>query len=143
MKIAICGSLTFAKEMGQLKTELNKLSHKVVLPYSARQILTGEYSGAKIEQAKNKGTFYKLVIINDAIRRWYKVIKRSDGILVANFDKKKIKNYIGGNAFLEMGFAHILRKKIFLLNPIPDVSYKDEILAMQPKLLNGDLSKVT
>ncbi len=62
--------------------------------------------------------------------------------LAVNIDKKGIKNYIGGNTFLEMGFAHVLDKKIFLLNEIPDISYKDEIKAMQPIILNGDLSKI-
>ncbi|MBT4597707.1 hypothetical protein HOC76_01665, partial [bacterium] len=52
---------------------------------------------------------------------------------------RKIDSYIGGNTFLEMGFAHVLGKKIFLLNGIPDISYKAEIIAMQPKCLKGDL----
>jgi len=59
-----------------------------------------------------------------------------------NYDKRGIKNYIGGNSFLEMGFAHILQKKIFLLNGIPEIIYSDEIKAMQPTVLNGDLSKI-
>jgi predicted RNA-binding protein with PUA domain len=59
-----------------------------------------------------------------------------------NIDKGGFSNYIGGNAFLEMGFAHILNKKIFLLNEIPEMIYTDEILAMQPIVLNGDLSKI-
>lgn len=142
MKIAICGSLSFAKEMGDLKEELKNFGHKAVVPYSARQILIGEYSGNKIERSKKDGTFFRLVVKNDAIRRWYKVIKSRDAILVANFEKNGVKNYIGGNAFLEMGFAHILRKKIFILNSIPEISYKDEILAIQPKILLGKLKKI-
>lgn len=31
----------------------------------------------------------------------------SDAILVLNYDKKGIKNYIGGNTLMEMGFAHV------------------------------------
>jgi len=62
--------------------------------------------------------------------------------LVANYNKREIQNYIGGNSFLEMGFAHILRKKIFLLNEIPEMIYSDEIKAMQPIILNGILSDV-
>lgn len=44
---------------------------------------------------------------------------------------------------MEIGFAHVLNQKVFLLNPIPDIPYyKIEIVAVQPIILNGDLSKV-
>ena len=62
--------------------------------------------------------------------------------MVVNVNKKGILNYIGGNSFLEMGFAHILNKPIFILNEIPEMIYTDEILAMQPVVLNGDLLKI-
>ena len=63
--------------------------------------------------------------------------------MVLNHDKNGVANYIGGNSFLEMGFAYVLGKKIFLLNEIPESKLiKQEIVAMQPKILNGDLSKI-
>ncbi len=43
---------------------------------------------------------------------------------------------------MELGFAYVNDKKIFLLNPIPDLPYKEEIEAVQPIVLNGDLSKI-
>lgn len=142
MKIAICGSLSFAKEMGEIKKELERRGFEVFLPYTAEKILKGEFSEKEIEKKKNDGTFHELVVENDAIRRWHEIIKESEAILVANYDKKGVKYYVGGNTFLEIGFAHVLDKKIFLLNPIPEVSYKDEILAMRPVVLNGDLSRI-
>ena len=66
----------------------------------------------------------------------------SDAILVLNFDKKGIVNYIGGNTLMEIGFAHVNDKKVFLLNEVPEVSYTDEILAMYDVILNGDLTKI-
>lgn len=78
----------------------------------------------------------------DVIRRYYEIIKNSDAIMVLNLDKNGIKNYIGGNTFLEIGFAYVLGKKIFLMNPIPEMGYKDEVMAMQPIILNGDLNKI-
>lgn len=142
MKIAICGSLTFAKEMNELKEKLVGLGFEVELPFSAIKILKGEFSQDEINKSKEDGTFYKITAENDAIRKWHDVIEKSDAILVANFDKKGIKNYIGGSVFLEIGFAHVMNKKIYLLNPIPNLSYTDEILAIQPTILNGDLSKI-
>ena len=128
--------------MSELRDKLEALEHEVYLPYSAEKIMKGELSSEVIEQAKEDGTFYKVVMENDAIRRWHDVIEKSNAILVANYDKKGIKNYIGGNSFLEIGFAYVMDKKVYLMNPIPDVPYKDEILSMQPVIIDGDLSKI-
>lgn len=84
----------------------------------------------------------KVKIENDYIKYHYNEIVNSDAVLVLNFDKNEIKNYIGGNTLIEMGNAYVLDKKIFLLNPIPEINYKDEIVAMQPIILNGDLEKI-
>jgi predicted RNA-binding protein with PUA domain len=47
---------------------------------------------------------------------------------------------------MEMGFAYILDKKIFLLNKIPKKSkimhYIDEILDMKPIVIDKDLNKI-
>jgi hypothetical protein len=40
-----------------------------------------------------------------------------------------------------MAFAHVLGKRIFLLNSIP-MSYTDEIRCMDPVVINGDLSGI-
>ena len=70
-------------------------------------------------------------------------IKKSDAILVLNYDKNEVKNYIGGNTLIEIGFAHYWKTKIFLLNPIPEIPYyKSEIEAVKPVIINGDLSKI-
>jgi predicted RNA-binding protein with PUA domain len=53
-----------------------------------------------------------------------------------------VVGYIGGNSFLEVGFAHVLNKKIFLFNEIPDCLFKDELIAMQPIILGEDLKKI-
>lgn len=62
--------------------------------------------------------------------------------MAINKDKRGIKNYIGGNTFLEIGFAHVLNKKIFLLNDVPDMLCSDEILAMEHVVINNDLTKI-
>lgn len=79
----------------------------------------------------------------DAIREFWKPMQDADALLVANFDKHGIKNYIGGNTFLEMGFAHVLDQRIFLMNPIPKMPYYEtEIIAMKPIVIDGDLKKI-
>ena len=124
---------------------LLKQGHEVDIPLYSQKILNGEISLEEFLRIKQKDgdADFRKKAKEDLIKRYFRIIKDSDAILVVNIDKKGIKNYIGGNTFLEMGFAHVLNKKVFLLNNIPDVSYRDEILAMQPIILNGDLSKIT
>ena len=62
--------------------------------------------------------------------------------MVVNFDKNGIENYIGGNVFLEMGAGFVFEKPIYLLNPIPKQDNYEEILALEPIIIGGDLSKI-
>ncbi|OGF42355.1 hypothetical protein A2555_00185 [Candidatus Falkowbacteria bacterium RIFOXYD2_FULL_39_16] len=136
MKIVICGSMSSACQMVDAKKELLQNNHEVILPKNTEQyaekVLAEETAH---ESTKNK-------IEHDLIRDYFEKIKNADAVLVVNVDKKGISNYIGGNSFLEIGFAHILNKPIFILNDIPEMIYTDEILAMQPVVLNGDLLKI-
>ena len=128
--------MRLSKKMLQLKEELTNLGHFVVIPKH-----TEEYAALNTpdhmhnESVKNK-------INHDLIRQYFGEIDNNEAVLVVNDTLKDITNYIGGNSFLEIGFAHVLNKKIYLLNPIPEISYRDEILAMQPIILNGDLKLI-
>lgn len=143
MKIAICGSLDFTHEIKAIADKLNNLGFEVVIPLSSTKILDGQFSVEEIKQEKECGKFADRAIKNDSMRAYEEIIRNSDAILVVNIDKKGIKNYIGGNSFLEMGFAHIYNKKIYLLNDVPTMLYTDELKAIQPVVLNGDLSKIS
>lgn len=142
MKIAICGSLDFTYEINELKNKLEKKELEVSIPLSSEKILKGEVLLEEILKEKDKGEFSKRAIKFDSIKSYWEIIKNSEAILVANFEKRGIKNYIGGNTFLEMGFAHILNKKIYLLNNVPEMIYSDEIKTMQPIILYGNLSNI-
>ncbi|MDD4289849.1 MAG: hypothetical protein PHH83_01060 [Patescibacteria group bacterium] len=142
MKLTICGSLDFTYEMDEIRKKLENFGFEVNIPPTAQRILNEEFTLDEIKLKKENGSFSQLAIENDAIKRYFNIIKDCDCVLVANYDKKLIKNYIGGAVFLEIGFAHILNKKIYLLNDIPEMIYTDEIKAMQPIILNGDLSKI-
>ncbi len=68
----------------------------------------------------------------------------SHAVLVMNLDKHGVRNYIGGNTLMEIGFAHVLNQKIFLYNPIPEIPYyKSEIEAVRPIVINGDYSLIS
>lgn len=142
MKIAICASLNFTHEIKKIADELEVLGFEVSIPKSAEKILRGEFSLDEIKGEKENGTFSERAIKFDAIRAYHEIIKSSDAILIVNLEKNNVKNYIGGNTFLEMGFAHILNKPIYLFNNIPEMIYTDEIRAMQPIIIGGDLVKI-
>jgi len=136
MKIAIVGSMQFTEKMLEIRDQLASLGHEGFVP-ELHTALVGksdeEKERIKLHQKNNM----------DAIRAHWKTIQGKDAILVLNFDKNGIKNYVGGNSLMEMGFAHVLNQKIFLLNPIPEIPYyKTEIEAMKPVVLNGDLAKI-
>ncbi len=97
-------------------------------------------SGYKVPDVVEEKIAHK--IEHDFIREHFRKIEKSDAILVLNYDKKGIANYIGGNTFLEMGLAFWLGKKMYLLYAIPDMDYKTEMHAMQPIVLNGDFTKI-
>jgi nucleoside 2-deoxyribosyltransferase len=119
-----------------VKNELERLGHKVVVPRNIDKYASGELSlEQKWESSQHK-------IEHDLIRGYYQIIADSDVLLVINQDKQSQKNYIGGNTFLEIGFAHVLRKPIYLYNEIPDMSYTSEVIAMSPTVIDGDLSKI-
>lgn len=136
MKIVICGSMSASNKMVEMGNALEKLGHSIDLPRQAHEYANGSIAmeGSR-ESAENK-------ITHDLIRDHYDKIKNADAVLALNVDKKGISNYIGGNTFLELGFAHVLDKKIFLLNPVPDIGYTSEIIAMQPVIIDGDLGKI-
>jgi hypothetical protein len=127
MKIIICGSISFTLEIKKISDELIALGHEVDIPMTSRRIIKGEFSLKEFEEEKEKngdGSFREGAarkLKDDVIKRYYKKIKETDVVLVLNMEKKGIKNYIGGNVFLEMGFAHVLNKKLkirLLLKPV-------------------------
>lgn len=136
MKIVICCSISAAKKVMEVSNGLEEQGYVTVLPRNIEKYAEGVWGMENAhESTQNK-------IEGDLIRGYFEKIKNSDAVLVVNETKNGIENYIGGNTFLEMGFAHVLDKKIYILNGIPEVSYEDEIVAMQPIVLNGDLNNL-
>ncbi len=132
--------MAFAKEMIVVKQELEKLGHMVFIPEGA-----DEYASGKLDKEKMGGSEgVKRNIAKDLIRQHHNLISGSDAILVLNYERKGVPGYVGGSAFLEIGYAYILNKKIFLVDVIPDVALiRQEIEAMQPRIINGDLNLIS
>ena len=144
MKIVICASIDMTPKIKAAKEALERLGHQTEIPFMSQRIISGEVALADFLAVKDKegDSRFRQEAGEDLIKRYYNLIKEADAILVVNGDKKGIKNYIGGNVLLEIGFAYTMDKKIFLLNPVPEMGYSDEIRAMSPVVLNGDLKKI-
>lgn len=135
MKIFIVCSKHFYKRVKKIVDTLEKSGHKISYPNSyedpfveerLKKINSGEHIKWKAAtMAKDKET-----------------IEPQDAILVLNFEKKGILNYIGGATFLEIYKAWELDKKIFLYNPLPNCSFTDELIGINPVIINGNLELI-
>jgi len=141
MKIVICGSSAFKEKMIEYQKLLSDFGHEGIVHSDYQAFINGEKQ--EIWNKINGGEHYEAKKSQGYIKWYYNAIVESDAILILNFDKRGIKNYIGGNTLIEIAFAHVNDKKVFLLNDVPEeVSYVDEIKAMFDVVLNGNLSKI-
>jgi hypothetical protein len=146
MKITICGSIAFYKEMEEITGRLIKIGHEIKLPPSrftddnGQSISASQYYQIRKASSSNEGWIWDRK--EEAMKLHFDKVAWSDAVLVLNYDKNNIAGYVGANTLMEMGLAMHLGKKIYLLNNIPEISYKEEILGMKPVIISGDLSRI-
>lgn len=121
--------MKFSAEMLTLKSELENTGIEVDVPGNVENYANGTID---VENKWEK-------LEHDVIREHYRKILNSDAILVANFPKNEVNGYIGGNSLIEMAFAHVNNKKIYLMFPHSEsLSYYDEICALIHTVVNMD-----
>lgn len=135
MKIFICCSKHLYHQVLPIKKQLEAMGHKVALPNSFLKPL-------KEEELKRQDQKEHIRWKRRMIRHQNKKVEANDAVLVLNFEKNGQKNYIGGATFLEVFRAFDLNKKIFFWNPIPKGILSDELTAMTPKVIKGDLELI-
>ena len=139
MKIMICGSMAFAKEMLATKKKLEARGHTVNVPHDTEVHVNDE---ALVDDLDRNLVHAKE---RDLMMRSFKLVAASDAILVLNHKRKGIEGYIGTSALMETGLAYFLGKKIFLLNDVPShdkVRWAHEVRLIDPIVLHGDLKKI-
>ena len=99
MKIMICGSMTFSKEMLETKKTLESIGHIVQIPTDAQDIVDGNHDNDDLEAD------YLHCVENDVMRSHFKFIEGSDAVLVLNHDKNGIKGYIGTATLMELALC--------------------------------------
>jgi len=136
MRIGIIGSMQFTEKMAELCDQLAGLGHETFMTNLAKAFVGKSDEEKEAIKLQQKAEL-------DVFKEFWDLMQGADAVLVANFEKNNIPNYIGANTFLEMGFAKVLGQKIFCLNPLPDNNYlKTELEAMKPIIIDGDLTKI-
>lgn len=143
MKIYVLGSNSFMREMVATKNRLLELGYNGWIHPDYEAFVRGEKRHILERATKSQSEHAAVKRENDYLRVHYQHICESDAILVVNLEKNGVRNYIGGNALIEMGQAYVNDKTIFLLNEVPtDLPYAAEIEAMDPICLYGKLENI-
>ncbi|MFC1629835.1 hypothetical protein ACFL11_01300 [Patescibacteria group bacterium] len=135
MKIMICGSMHFAREMLKTQKIIEELGHEVLMPCDVHECVENPGLNMNLEYC----------IKTNIDKSCFDKVALSDAILVLNHPKNGIAGYIGGATLMEIGIARHLNKKIFLLHEPPaekDLRYALEIKLAQPVILQGDINKI-
>ncbi|MBE5734970.1 MAG: hypothetical protein E7361_00755 [Clostridiales bacterium] len=133
MKIFLICSKSFYDKLDYYKQSLENLGHTIYLPNCWNCPET---------EAKYRGTSDHAKWKASMIKHSEEVIKGVDAVLVLNFEKNGIKNYIGGATFLEIYDAFRLNKLIYFVNDLPDGMLKDELIGFDPIIIHNKLELI-
>lgn len=137
--ITICSSANFFRQAADVQDKLEKLGFDVLMPATAMVMKkSGDYN---VDHYKtwfgDKNDYHKKTKL---VRGHFDEIEKGDLILVLNYEKHGVKDYIGGNVLMEMTIAFYLNKPIFILNDIPKESpFLEEIMCLNSITLQGKL----
>ena len=140
--ITICSSANFYRQAVDVQGQLIGQGLEAIVPNIATKMKeTGDYEVSNYKTwFADAADYYKKA---ELMRAHFDKIAAADAILVVNFEKHGVQNYIGANVLMEMALAFYLKKKIFILNELPEKSaFEEEILGMQPIVLHGDVTRL-
>ncbi len=151
MVITICSTIKFWPQILKVKKQLEEMGHEVLIPPHEVKNEAGdfipveEYYAIRKEMMAKDGKEHDWIWQRkkEAMNCHFNKVEKGDVILVLNYEKNEVANYIGGNVLLEIGLAFWLGKPIYLMNSIPQtLSYTEELKGMQPIIINEDLSLI-
>ena len=133
MKVFISTSAAFYDRVGPIISSLKSNGHEVIPPNGYRD----RFDESEIRKEGGHQQWKERMLRQDI-----ELVTSCDAILVLNYEKNGQINYVGASAFLEMFKAFELNKKRYILNPLPEGGYSDELIGMDPYVINGDLSLI-
>jgi hypothetical protein len=95
MKIMICGSMSFAKEMISAKETIEELGHEVLITSDVEDCVDNPGLNMDWEHCMSK----------NIDKECFDKIEESDAILVMNYPKDGIDGYVGGATLMEIGIS--------------------------------------
>ena len=142
-RIGICASASCYRQALDAADVLTSRGDAATVPkVAARMREIGDYRVETYKTWFQNPDDYSMK--NDYVLSHFREIAEGDAVLVVNEPKNEVAGYIGGAVLMEMAIALYLGKPIFLLHPPAEQSpYLEEILAMQPMVLDGDLTKLS
>ena len=151
MVITICSTIKFYPQILEVKKQLEEMGIEVLIPPHEVKNEVGdfipveEYYELRKKMMAVDGKEHDWIWLRkkEAMNCHFEKVEKGDVILILNYEKNGVANYIGGNVFLEIGLAFWLGKPIYFMNPIPQtLSYTEELKGMQPIVINGDLTLI-
>lgn len=135
--ITICSSANFYRQAVDIQAQLNRSGHRVLIPVTAEKMKqTDDYDVSHYKTWHGDADDYhkKTALMSNHFAE----IEKGDAILVLNYEKHGVENYIGGNVLMEMAIAFYLSKPVFILNDIPEESsFLEEIIGLNTIVLHG------
>ena len=151
MIITICSTIKFWPRILEVKKQLEALGHEVLIPPHEVKNKEGDFIPVEeyyelrrkmmsVESQEHDWIWQRK---KEAMNNHFAKVAKADVILILNYEKNGVANYIGGNVLLEIGLAFWLNKPIYFMNPIPQtLNYAEELKGMQPIVINGDLNLI-
>ncbi|MEM7217212.1 MAG: hypothetical protein AAF515_02535 [Pseudomonadota bacterium] len=128
--ICICGSMTFIDRMESLAAELQAAGYRVHTPVREEASLNWDALDDEQKQARKRAY----------VSGYLQTIRRSDLVLLANYEKHGIAGYIGPNSLMEAAFAYALDVPLAYLEPVGEQPCQLEALAMSSRVFGRDLN---
>lgn len=126
--VVLCGSMTHFPSMHRVYSQLRGEDVPAELPDAEDEDVT------TLDEARYRSFVRRATLAH--LRRV--ASRRTFGILVANFDKHDVDDYIGPSTFAEIATAAGRGKRIFVLNGFPPI-YGDHLRAWGAVPLHGRL----
>ncbi|WP_152664599.1 hypothetical protein [Devosia geojensis] len=127
--VAICASMTFIDAVEELAVRLIERGHTVHTPH--REEVAVNWAALTEGEALSRKRGY--------IDRHLDLIRASDVVLVANYDKHSVSGYVGANTLMESAFAHALNLPVVLLFQLGEQPCQLELASITHSVLGGDL----
>lgn len=143
MTITICSSANFYRQAVEIEARLEALGYKVIIPATARKMkASGDFDVSHYKTwFGDANDYHKKTAL---MQGHFEEVAKGDAILVLNYEKHGVPNYIGGNVLMEMALAFWLKKPIYVLNEIPEESaFLEEIIGLGSVPLHGNIEALT